>query len=42
MKYNGITNIWLNIKDITRYPDNSNDFMAIDRLNVERDIVFKI
>ena len=28
----GITNIWLNIKDLSRYPYNADDFMAIDHL----------
>jgi len=28
----GITNIWLNIKDLSRYPYNTDDFMAIDHL----------
>lgn len=40
MKYNGITNIWLDVKDLTRYPNNSNDFMAIDRLKCRKGYCF--
>jgi len=36
----GLTNIWLNINDLSRYPDDSDDFMAIDHLRCNRGYCF--
>tara|TARA_B100001093_G_C26853007_1_gene1026009 strand:+ start:2108 stop:3181 length:1074 start_codon:yes stop_codon:yes gene_type:complete len=30
--FDGMTNIWVNIKDLSRYPNSNDDFMAIDHL----------
>ena len=40
MKYDGLTNIWLNIKNLSRYPGNSEDFMAIDHLKCKNGYCF--
>ena len=40
MSYNGLTNIWLNIKDLSRYPYISDDFMAIDHLRCKKGYCF--
>lgn len=40
MKYDGLTNIWLNIKNLSRYPGNSEDFMAIDRFKCKNGYCF--
>ena len=40
MKYNGLTNIWLNIKNLSRFPYNSEDFMSIDHLKCKNGYCF--
>ena len=30
--FDGMTNIWINISDLSRYPYSKDDFMAIDHL----------
>lgn len=40
MKYDGLINIWLNIKDLSRYPEYSADFMAINHLRCKSGYCF--
>ena len=35
-QYNGMTNIWLNIKDLSRFPNNNEDYLAIDHLKCNK------
>jgi hypothetical protein len=40
MKYDGLINIWLNIKDLSRFPQYTADFMAINHLRCKNGYCF--